>query len=150
MILSITDVKPFVPTLDDDLVGILIQDAVSQASIVAGCLLDQESLTLAQLDQFRSILRQAITRWGDTRADSGKVVTQSETLVASPYTKTESQTVDNSANVNQRKPEGLFWPAELVQLEEICKSRRRSGTVDTTKGLSRGRRVGERSILQGL
>ena len=142
-VISLQDLQPLIPKdeWDQDRFEIYIDDAVSVASIVAPCILDPV-LTPAQQMQFKAILRMAIQRWHKRTMNEGKVTTSQQSNTMGVYTEQVSETRDNSINTSD-KPKNMFWPAELVDLESICRQKRRSGTVDVTAPLAKPYRVSE-------
>ncbi|MGX6513026.1 hypothetical protein [Rhodococcus sp. SJ-2] len=116
MTVSITldDLRPFTPTIDEAKALAMIDDALALAVVVAPCILDD---TFEHPGAAKAILRGAILRWND--AGNGAIVSQA----AGPF----SQTVDTS-----QPRRGLFWPSEIKQLQELC-SNGKSGAfaIDT-------------------
>lgn len=93
----------------------MIADAIAIAARVAPCILTDE---FAYPDAALAILRGAVLRWND--AGTGALTQQS----AGPF----GQTIDN------RQPRrGMFWPAEITQLQDLCKGEEASGafSIDT-------------------
>lgn len=98
----------------------MIEDAVALAARVAPCITEA---TFAYEGAAKAILRGAILRWHE--AGSGAKVSQSENIGAYGY----SDTFDN-----RQTRRGMFWPSEIEQLQELCRTSGPSGafTVDTS------------------
>lgn len=112
--IELADLAPFAE-IDSVKAMAMIDDATATAVLAAPCLADDD-LTPQQIAAVRAVLRGAILRWND--AGSGAVTQQS----AGPF----AQTLDTRT---QRK--SMFWPAEIEQLQNICK-----GTTDDTGAFS--------------
>lgn len=112
--LSVADLEPFA-TIEPAKAQAMIDDAVALAARVAPCILEAGFLHEAAA---RAILRGAVLRWYE--AGTGALQTQQ----VDDY----SYTVDNR---QQRR--GLFWPSEIEQLQNLCKTDGPSGafSVDT-------------------
>ena len=82
----------------------MIEDALALAATVAPCIIET---TFAHEAAARAILRGAILRWHE----AGTGALQSEGIGSYNYT------VDNR---QQRR--GMFWPSEITQLQELCKT----------------------------
>lgn len=117
MFLTNADLAPFA-TISDDKADAMIADAEAMAVLVAPCLTATEfGSDPVNVNAVKAILRGAILRWND--AGSGAVVQQS----AGPF----SQTVDQS-----KIRKGMFYPSEIVQLQNLCGDTGRSAySVDT-------------------
>lgn len=120
-VITVGDLQKISPDIDEAKAQAMIDDAVAQATLVAPCLLDEDTLTDAQKAQFKAVLRSAIIRWDD--AGNSAATNESETAGAVSH----SITVDSS-----RLRKGLFWPSEIDQLQKVCGTARQSGTHDTT------------------
>jgi hypothetical protein len=105
-ILTIDDLASFA-TIDPIKAEGMIADAVAIASLAAPCIADEAALTPLQIAAFRAVLRGAVLRWNE--AGTGALSAQT----AGPF----SQTLDTRT---QRR--GMFWPSEIEQLQNICKS----------------------------
>lgn len=115
--LTIDDLTPFAPTIDEGRAQAMIEDALALAAIVAPCTLED---TFTHTAAARAIIRGAILRWND--AGSGAITSQT----VGPF----SQTVDTS-----QVRRGMFWPSEIKQLQELCgKSESRAFAIDTAPG----------------
>lgn len=105
----------------------MIADATAQATMVAPCLAHPEQLTELQVSAARAILRRAVLRWHE--AGVAATITQETT---GPFSRTVS-TVQRG---------GLFQPAEITDLQAICKSSQESSTrafgVDQIGGVAAG------------
>ncbi|MCL2470658.1 MAG: hypothetical protein FWF25_02805 [Propionibacteriaceae bacterium] len=143
MILVPDDLTALNPDLPVDQALVMITDAQAQATLVAPCLADESGLSDAQLAQAKSVLRGIVLRWA-AAGPAANVVTTSSMLTGGPYTKQESETVDNT----QRR-KGLFWPSEVEMLQRICQTKRRAGMVDVSPA-SRVVRRGEFHTLSGV
>ena len=93
----------------------MIEDAMALAARVAPCILSDD---FAYTKAAKAIIRGAILRWNE--AGTGASVQQS----AGPF----AQTVDTR---QQRK--SMFWPAEIEQLQDLCKGVETNGafSIDT-------------------
>ena len=93
-----------------------ITDAEAMARLAAPCL--SGALTDEQYDATRAVLRQALMRWKDAGSGAASQVT------AGPF----SQVIDT-----RQERRGMFWPSELEQLRDICKTggSAKSGTAST-------------------
>jgi hypothetical protein len=116
--ITIDDLTPFTPDIDEAKAEQMIEDAIAMASApwVAPCIVTDSFPYAAQA---KAILRGAILRWND--AGTGAVTQVS----AGSF----QQTVDNRS---ERKR--MFWPSEIVDLQKLCGSARsgRAFTIDTT------------------
>ena len=103
----------------------MIGDAEAQATLAAPCIItlhtepvgetaDALALRLAKIAAVRSIIRGAVLRWND--AGSGATV---QTQVG-PFGQT----------ISQAPRRGVFYPSEIGQLQDICKSAAKSFAVD--------------------
>jgi hypothetical protein len=93
----------------------MIEDALALAARVAPCILDAE---FEHDTAARAILRGAVLRWHE--AGSGAL--QSEGI--GPY---------NYTTDNRQTRKGMFWPSEIEQLQELCRTSGPAGafTLDT-------------------
>ncbi|MBP2211089.1 hypothetical protein JOJ87_001433 [Rhodococcus ruber] len=114
--MTVDDLIPFAPTIDEAKAALMIEDAIATASVVAPCILED---TFVHEAAAKAIIRGAILRWNDS--GNGAVVSQA----AGPY----SQTIDT--RVNRRS---MFYPSEITDLQRLCQAykRGRAFTVDTT------------------
>ena len=107
MYLTPDDLAPFA-TIEAAKAAAMIADAEAMAGSVAPCLADATTpLTQAQIAAVRAVLRRAVLRWHDL---GNGAVTQRTT---GPF----GETVDTSRN----SPRGLFWPAEIADLQAVCR-----------------------------
>lgn len=120
------DLEPFA-TIDAVKAAAMIEDSEAQAVLIAPCLStllaapagetpEQATVRMAKIGAAKSILRAAILRWNE--AGTGAVVQQQ----AGPF----GQTIDTR---QQRR--GMFWPSEIGQLQDICKTAASAFSVDT-------------------
>ena len=109
---DLEDFEPFA-TIEASKLEKMIEDAEAMASLPAPCLLEADFVADAQrVAQVRAVLRGAILRWDE--AGSGA----SSHVVAGPF----GQTLDT------RQPrKGMFYPSEIEQLRDICKSYTQAG-----------------------
>ena len=116
--LTPTDLEPFA-VIDEAKAWAMIDDAMALAARVAPCITDDG---FVWRDAARAVLRGAVLRWND--AGSGAYSSQQQT--AGPFS--VSQGFDNRV---QRR--SMFWPSEIVQLQDLCKGPEVSGAfaVDT-------------------
>jgi len=112
--LSTEDLVPFaeIPTAKAQA---MIDDALALAARVAPCIMEAG---FAHEGAARAILRRVVLRWNDQ--GSGALMTE---------------TVDDySGTTDSRQPsKNLFWPSEITQLQELCKTDGPAGafSVDT-------------------
>ena len=127
--LTPADLAPFA-TIDEAKAEAMIADAEAMAALAAPCVVEPEFQADANLSgALVAILRGAIIRWNE--AGAGAVTQQG----AGPF----QQTIDTR---NPRK--GMFWPSEIDQLRDLCKSFRgrtssRAFELDTTPADAPGR-----------
>ena len=82
----------------------MIEDAMGQAEWLAPCITQAD---FAHARAAKSVIRGAILRWND--AESGATTQKS----AGPY----QVTIDSNTRRN-----GMFWPSEIKQLQDMCRS----------------------------
>lgn len=111
--ITVDDLLPFAPDIDEAKAAAMIEDALALAAVIAPCILDPE---FENPGAAKAILRGAVLRWNDS--GSGAIVSQA----AGPF----SQTVDTS---NPRK--SLFWPSEIEQLQKLCGPKAGAFAIDT-------------------
>jgi hypothetical protein len=112
------DLAPFA-SIPEPKAAAMIEDAMALAARVAPCVTEE---TFAHDTAARAILRRAILRWHDAGAGS---ITQES---IGPYTYS-TDTRDSRSNRS-----GLFWPSEIEQLQDLCRTDDTSGqafAVDT-------------------
>ena len=116
-LIKIDDVREFIPSsVPDSKIKVMIDDAIADATRVAPCLLELESLELEPaklglvLSQIKSILRAALARWGE----SGSGALQQQTQSIGPWSQTAT------ADTRQER-KGMYWPSEITALQDICK-----------------------------
>lgn len=114
--ITIDDLLPFAPDIDEAKALLMIEDALATAAEVAPCILESDFTKDAAA---KAIIRGAILRWND--AGTGAVTQMS----AGSF----QQTIDNRTT---RK--SMFWPTEIVDLQKLCGTARsgKAFTVDTT------------------
>lgn len=96
------DLAPFA-TIDPAKAAAMIEDALGMAAMLAPCILDAD---FAHPAAAKALLRAALLRWHE--AGSGSV----QQLTAGPY----------GAGMDTRIPRrGLFQPAEIDQLQSMCR-----------------------------
>ena len=108
------DLAPFA-SISEAKALVMIEDAMALAARVAPCII---SADFAHDGAARAILRRVVLRWNDQ--GSGALTTESVD--------------DYSGTVDTRQPSrNLFWPSEITQLQELCKTGEASGafSVDT-------------------
>lgn len=103
LVLYPADLVTFAPDLDPAKASEMIEDAMALAERIAPCIVTED---FAYAKAAKAILRGAILRWHE--AGTGATVQQS----AGPF----SQSIDTK---QQRR--GMFWPAEIEQLQDLCK-----------------------------
>ena len=94
---------------------VMIEDAMALAARVAPCIADAE---FQHDGAARAILRRVILRWNDQ--GSGALTTEAVD--------------DYSGTTDTRQPsKNLFWPSEITQLQELCKTEGPAGafSIDT-------------------
>ncbi len=113
-----SDLTPFAD-INIDKAAAMIDDALAIAARVAPCILDED---FAYESAAKAVLRGAVLRWHE--AGTGATVQQS----AGPF----AQSIDTK---QQRR--GMFWPAEIEQLQDLCKGVETSGawSYDTAPAL---------------
>jgi hypothetical protein len=112
--LTIDDLTPFAPTIDEAKAEAMIEDALATAGMIAPCLLED---TFTHTAAARAIIRGAVIRWHE--AGSGAITSQA----VGPF----SQTVDTS-----QVRRGMYWPSEIKQLQDLCgKNQSRAFSIDT-------------------
>ena len=109
--ITVADLTPFSPNIDEAKAQAMIDDALALAARVAPCINDD---SFAYPEAAKAILRGAILRWDE----AGTGALQAQT--AGPF----GQTIDTR---QQRR--GMFWPSEISDLIALCSS---SSTSYTT------------------
>lgn len=99
--LVVDDLTPFA-SIDATKAAAMIEDAEAMAVLAAPCITSEEFTSTAAV---KAILRGAIIRWND--AGSGAL----QQHAAGPF----SQTMDT-----RQERRGMFWPSEIVQLQNLC------------------------------
>lgn len=100
--LSVADLLPFEPDIDEGKAQQMIDDATALAVLAAPCI---DAADFTKTAAVKAILRGAILRWNE--AGTGALQAQQ----AGPF----GQTLDTR---QQRR--GMFWPSEIVQLQSLC------------------------------
>lgn len=118
VVLTPADLAPFAQ-IDESKALLMIEDALALAARVAPCIVDAD---FAYAGAAKAVLRGAILRWND--AGSGAL--QSERVDDYQYTTDNRQT-----------RRGMFWPSEITQLQELCRTSGPAGafSVDTVSQL---------------
>ncbi|SHU54020.1 Uncharacterised protein [Mycobacteroides abscessus subsp. bolletii] len=105
-LIALTDLQPFAPDIDPVKAQAMIDDALAMAELVAPCIVEDD-FPEGKTKVLKAILRGAILRWNEQ--GQGALAQQ----IAGPWT----QTFDN------RTPRRvLFWPSEITQLQNMCRS----------------------------
>lgn len=102
--LTIDDLTPFAPALDEAKANAMIADALALAARVAPCILEVD---FEYDEAAKAILRGAILRWNDS--GNGAYVQQ-----------TAGQFSVVTDNRQGRK--SMFWPSEINELAALCGS----------------------------
>jgi hypothetical protein len=116
--LSVEHLAPFA-TIEADKAQQMIDDATAIALLAAPCLAaDPSTLDPTQVAAVRAVLRGAVLRWND--AGTGAISAQA----VGPF----SQTLDT-----RQTRKSMFWPSEIVQLQDICGGAKSGGafSIDT-------------------
>lgn len=114
-IITKADLEPFAD-IEPAKADAMIADATATALRVAPCLIDINTDQLL-LDAAKAVLRRAILRWHEGGA-AGSVTQQS----AGPF----------QQSIDVRRPQGLFWPSEIEELQGLCRGASDGAfTVDT-------------------
>jgi hypothetical protein len=101
--ITVDDLLPFAPDIDEDKAAAMIDDALAMAALIAPCILADDFVNEAAA---KAIIRRAILRWHDT--GSGVVSAQA----AGPF----SQTVDT----RQPASRSTFTGPEKDDLQRLC------------------------------
>ena len=101
--LDTSDLAPFA-SIEDTKAEAMIDDAEAMAVLAAPCI---TAVGFAHTTAVRAILRGAIIRWNE----SGSGALQAQT--AGPF----GQTLDT-----RQERRGMFWPSELVALQNLCQT----------------------------
>lgn len=116
----LADLEPFA-TIDAVKAQAMIDDALALAARVAPCILEA---TFNYDAAAKAVIRGAILRWNDSGSGAAT------SMQAGPF----GQTLDT-----RQTRRGMFWPAEIEQLQDLCKGLELAGafnvdTVDITWG----------------
>lgn len=116
--LTIDDLTPWLPNLDEGLAEAMIADAVALAARAAPCILG-DTLSDPDVAAAKAVIRGAILRWHDS--GNGAYVQQQ----AGQYQITTD---------NRQTRKSLFFPSEINELQAICGTQRAGSafTIDTT------------------
>lgn len=106
--LTLSDLIPFAPEINEDVALLMIDDAVATATVVAPCIITEE---FAYPEAARAILRGAVLRWHE----SGTGAMQSTSVTAGPFA--QSNTFDT-----RQIRKAMFWPSEIKELRKLCGS----------------------------
>ncbi|WP_396909502.1 hypothetical protein [Mycolicibacterium sp.] len=99
--LTISDLTPFVPDIDEAKAEAMIADALALAARVAPCI---ESDDFEYPGAAKAVLRSAVLRWHDQGTGAGPA------LVAGPFQMTPQSQVRRN----------LFFPSEIAELQALC------------------------------
>ncbi len=110
IILTVQDLLPFRPDIDQTRARELIADVHAIALAAAPCLAEP-MFPLDSLAAVKAILRQAVLRRDAAGPGGGAVTTWQET--AGPLNM--SQTLDTS------RAGSILWPSEIAKLRDICR-----------------------------
>lgn len=111
--LSPSDLTPFAPNLDEVKAQAMIDDAIALAARVAPCILDEDFPHGAAA---KAVLRGAILRWIQS-SETGP------TLTAGPYQLRQDGGDSDAVKLAQlRARRSLFWPSEINDLQDLCRS----------------------------
>lgn len=123
------DLAPFA-TIDEAKAAAMIEDALGQAEVVAPCITADG---FSHRRAAKSILRGAILRWHE--AGGGQAVTKSAGIYG--------QTVDT------RQPrKAMFFPAEIDQLQKLCRSDHDGGAFSIDLFPPAGSRPSARQLFE--
>lgn len=119
VVLEVSDLQIFAPDIDPAKAQEMINDALALAARVAPCIDDADFEFEAAA---KAIIRRAILRWNEQ--DGGGLTTKQE--LAGPFS---HMTVYDSRATKGK----LFWPSEITDLQDLCKTSVASGafSVDT-------------------
>jgi hypothetical protein len=101
--ITIDDLLPFCPGLQQDKADAMIADAMAMALLAAPCIDDED---FAHNDQLKAIVRGAIVRWHESA--QGELTGRTALGF--------SQTLDTRTQPRR----SMYWPSEIVQLRELC------------------------------
>lgn len=119
-LITLADLTPFSPDLDEDKAEAMIADAEALAERVAPCIADPE---FEYPGAAKAILRGAILRWNDQGSGAGPA------LVAGVF----------GATPQSQPRRNLFYPSEISQLQALCGGGRgKAFSIDTTPPLEDG------------
>ena len=115
--ITAADLAPFAE-IPDDKAQEMIADALATAKLIAPCIVeDSFEHAVAAI----AVLRRAILRWNE--AGTGAVVQTSSDVY--------QQTIDN------RQPSrNLFWPSQISQLQQMCRTESGAWSYDTVPAWS--------------
>lgn len=102
--LSIDDLTPFAPGIDETKAEAMIADAMAMAQLVAPCIVEDDFPDALEAAA-KAIIRGAILRWNDSGSGA------SASLTALGF----AQTIDN--RIPRRT---MYWPTEIEQLQKLC------------------------------
>lgn len=114
VVLTIDDLTPFAPGIDEAKAAAMIEDALALAARIAPCIEDDDFVYPAAA---KAILRGAILRWNDQGSGAAPA------LGAGVFSMTpQSQPRRN-----------LFYPSEIAELQALCGGGRgKAFMIDTT------------------
>lgn len=101
----------------------MIDDCLAMAVKIAPCLKDDSFSDVAAV---RAILRRAVLRWDATGATGARTQLS---MGAGSFNQAETTEV--------RTSRGLFWPSEIKDLQDLCKTQNEGAfAIDTAPGTS--------------
>lgn len=99
--LTVDDLTPFAPDIDESKAELMIEDAMALAARVAPCINDED---FAYPGAAKAVLRGAILRWNEQGTGAGPA------LVAGIFQQTP----------NSQPRRNLFYPSEIAELQSMC------------------------------
>lgn len=114
-LLTPEDLAPFAD-IDPAKAAAMIADATAMAELVAPCL---EAADFPHPEAAKAILRGAVLRWNE--AGSGAYTSQQASLGSASQTESFD---------NRQTRKGMFWPTEISQLQDLCRTADTGGAFD--------------------
>lgn len=128
-VLEYSDLAVFLPDLTQSHGEVIVADVLAQATLVAPCIVTTEfAADAVKLAAAKAILRVAAIRWYERLQAGGGAVTMIQQTAGS---------FGQTQQVDTKQPNArLFWPSEIVSLQEICDGKRwaRAFAIDMTPG----------------
>lgn len=118
--ITLDDLEPFAD-IDDAKAAAMLEDALAMAELVAPCITDNG---FDHPGAAKALIRGAILRWNDQ--GSGAVVSST----SGPFTQ----------QVQQQGRKNMFWPSEIEQLQNLCRSGKPGGAFSIDTSPARGLR----------